>query len=681
MNILLSPPRLFALALIAAVAIGLGYLRFAPEPGRPAVPPGAHAGDLTLKPCTYPTEAGAYAAACGTLVVPENRANPASRLIALPVTRINAASPAPGTPLFYLEGGPGITNTKFPQASRFAGDRDVVLVGYRGVDGSVRLDCPEVNAALKRSTDFLGEKSFRAYGDAFRACAQRLQGEGVDLASYGLVQQVDDLEAARIALGYDRIDLLSQSAGTRTALIYAWRFPERIHRSVMIGVNPPGHFLWDPSTMDEQIGRYAELCAKESSCRRRTDDLAASMQRTAADLPARWLFLPIKTSNVRVFSFFGLMESTAEEAPLNAPTTLDAWLAAEEGDASGFWLLSFLGDAFPIPFVWGQYAAAGRLDAQAARDYFATRGQERNNLGWVGSAFAWGGGRMADGWPAAADDDAYRRMRTSTVETLLIGGALDTSTPPQVATQELLPYLPNGRQVVLAGIGHTASFFAEQPDAGTRLITTYLDSGRVDDSLYTPLRVDFTPETTLTMLAKVLLGTMVAVACVALLSLLCMAVRVWRRRPFGTKAGAALRSALPVVLGLGGWFFGMLVVLVSLPSVRVDDMRLAVLAIGLPVGVGIVLAWLDPSGRRTRGAAGAVLAVGSALAGAWLGFHATEGMLAVLTTIAGAIAAANLALIVLDSASIRAAQRTNQAPPAVPAERAADAQRRVAPHA
>ena len=55
---------------------------------------------------------------------------------------------------------------KFDKASRFADKHDVVLVGYRGVDGSVRLDCPEVESALKHSTDLLGEKSFRAYGDA-----------------------------------------------------------------------------------------------------------------------------------------------------------------------------------------------------------------------------------------------------------------------------------------------------------------------------------------------------------------------------------------------------------------------------------------------------------------------------------------------------------------------------------
>jgi pimeloyl-ACP methyl ester carboxylesterase len=219
----------------------------------------------------------------------------------------------------------------WPQASRFTDDHDVVLVGYRGVDGSVRLDCPEVESALKHSTDFLGEESFGAYADGYRACADRFTDAGIDLAGYGLVQQVDDMEAARVALGYDRINLLSESAGTRTALIYSWRYPESIHRSVMVGVNPPGNFLWDPQT-DEQIGRYADLCSKDTSCSSRTDDLAASMRRTGGDMPDRWLFLPIQASSVRIYSFNGLLESTSA-----APMTLDSWLSAAEGDASGFW--------------------------------------------------------------------------------------------------------------------------------------------------------------------------------------------------------------------------------------------------------------------------------------------------------------------------------------------------------
>jgi hypothetical protein len=92
------------------------------------VPAGAHAGQLTLKNCTYNTEKGAYAADCGTLVVPENRADPHSRLIALPVIRIRAHSAHPGAAIFRLQGGPGITNMVFPDASRFTANHDVVLI-------------------------------------------------------------------------------------------------------------------------------------------------------------------------------------------------------------------------------------------------------------------------------------------------------------------------------------------------------------------------------------------------------------------------------------------------------------------------------------------------------------------------------------------------------------------------
>ncbi len=103
----------------------------------------------------------------------------------------------------------------FPQASRLAAQHDVVMVGYRGVDGSSVLNCPEVTAALENSADYLGKASLSAYSQAFASCAKRLERSGVDLAGYTLAEQADDIEAARVALGYKRIDLLSESAGTR----------------------------------------------------------------------------------------------------------------------------------------------------------------------------------------------------------------------------------------------------------------------------------------------------------------------------------------------------------------------------------------------------------------------------------------------------------------------------------
>jgi uncharacterized membrane protein YdfJ with MMPL/SSD domain/pimeloyl-ACP methyl ester carboxylesterase len=647
----LTPGRIVALVLLAVGALGLAYLRLTPDAGSVTVPTGAHAGQLILKSCSYGTEKGSYAADCGTLVVPENRADPQSRLIAVPVKRIRARSAHPAEPIFRLEGGPGITNMQFSKASRFADKHDVVLVGYRGVDGSVKLDCPEVESALKHSTDLLGEKTFRAFAGGFRSCAERLEDDGVDLAGYGLAQQVDDLEAARRAFGYGRIDLLSESAGTRTAQIYAWRYPKSIHRSVMIGVNPPGHFLWDAKTTDGQIARYAALCSQDESCSKRTDDLAALMRKAATHMPDRFWFLPIKKGNVRAGSLFALFETTSDSAPLSAPMTLDSWLSAAEGDPSGFWFLSLAADLFyPGSFVWGQYAAAGRVDAQAVRDYFASDRRRPDSIGDAATAFVWGDGRLADAWPATVDESKYRRVRTSKVETLLISGALDFSTPPQVATKELLPYLQNGHQVVLPGFGHSTSFWVQQPEAGTRLVNTFFDTRRVDDSLYTPQKVDFTPEVTDTALGKGIAGTMIGLAALTVLSLLLMARRVRKRGRFGRKASVTLRSLYPIVLGLGGWFLGVLIVITTMPGVPLDDEVLAALSVGLPVGIGVYFAWVNRDWSAHTKTTAFAAVVGGAVGGAWLGFNATEGLPALITTIVGAAVGGNLILLALDIA-------------------------------
>ena len=262
--------RIVALVVIGVMLFGLTYIGFAPGDAAVSVPQGAHAGQLTMHPCTYSTEKGAYRADCGTLVVPENRADPRSRLIALPVTRILARSSHPLAPIFHLNGGPGITNMTFPQANRLAAQHDVVMVGYRGVDGSSVLNCPEVTAALQNSADYLAKASLSAYSKAFASCAQRLERSGVDLAGYTLAEQADDIEAARVALGYQRIDLLSESAGTRLAMIYQWRYPNSVDRSVMVGVNPPGNFIYSGAEIDQGIERYSALCAKQPACRART---------------------------------------------------------------------------------------------------------------------------------------------------------------------------------------------------------------------------------------------------------------------------------------------------------------------------------------------------------------------------------------------------------------------------
>jgi pimeloyl-ACP methyl ester carboxylesterase len=182
------------------------------------LPEGARAGDLVMEPCAFETKTTEYEADCGTLVVPENRAKTSSRLIALPVTRVRAASDSPAGPIFWLEGGPGVSNMRFTPPDWLLADHDVVLVGYRGADGSSVLHCPEVNQAITGvGDDALSAESLDHIADAMGRCAERLQGEGVDLAGYNIAEVVEDMESARSGLGYGRVSLLSESYGTRVA--------------------------------------------------------------------------------------------------------------------------------------------------------------------------------------------------------------------------------------------------------------------------------------------------------------------------------------------------------------------------------------------------------------------------------------------------------------------------------
>ena len=647
-----TPARIVALVVIGLVVLALGYVHVASGDDSVSVPSGAKAGELVLHDCDYATEDGSYAAACGTLVVPENRHKADSRLIALPVTRIRATSENPGAPIFRLQGGPGITNMTFPAASRYAEKHDVVLVGYRGVDGSSRLDCPEVTSAREQARGFLTEKAMRADAAAYKECANRLQDDGVDLAGYTLPQRVDDLDAARKALGYERVDLLSESAGTRTALIYAWRYPQRIHRSVMIGVNPPGHFLWDAKTTGEQIERYAALCAKDSSCRSWTPDLGASIHSAYAHMPDHWWFLPIRKGNVRLGAFWGLMHTTTDGAgPLNGPWTIDTLLAADEGDGSGAWLMSLMTQAiFPRIQVWGDVAAVGRADAAHARRFFATHADRGSVIGSPGTDFLMAGGRLYDSWPASPDENQYTRVQDSNVETLLIGGRLDFATPPQNGTRELLPHLSKGHEVVLPDIGHSDDFWTYQTPASNRLINTFLDSGRVDASLYTRTPVDFTPVLSHGSIAEIVLGAMLGLAALTVLSLVWMALRVRWRGPFGRKSSVVLRAVYPLVLGLGGFLLGLLIVLATNVGVALTDELVVALSVGLPIGVGVYLAWANRD-SATPTNTGFAAAAGGALIGAWLGFNVTSagfGYLAPFVAIVGATAGANIALLGLD---------------------------------
>ncbi|GIE77121.1 hypothetical protein Aph02nite_30710 [Actinoplanes philippinensis] len=626
--------RIITIGLLGFVLAGLGLLSL-----RPAETFEVPTGAFRLRDCDYAVESGTVAADCGTIVVPENRRNPASATIALPVIRIRAAGPVTGAPIFRLNGGPGATNLEFPQAGRLLDGHDVVLVGYRGVDGSRRLDCPEVEHSLSTSADLGGAAGLRAATAAFGACARRLTGDGVDLTGYSIAQRVDDLEAAREALGYRRINLLSSSAGTRTAMIYAWRHPASLERSAMISVNPPGHFVWDPEITDRQLGRYAQLCRADAECSGRTPELTDALRKATADVPDRWGPLRIKDGNVRIAGMYGMFLNGPGAAPLNAPTLIDAYLS---GDPAALWALSVIGDlVLPTSFVWGEFASFGMIDAPAAEKYYAGGGDHGSILRGQATDLLWGGpGGFFTSWPDSPDNAPYRTVQPSDVETLLIGGSVDFSTPAELATRELLPALSRGRQVVLPELGHTGDFWEHQPDAGKQLLTTFYDTGRVDDGQFRPRAVDFSPQVTMSALGRYLFGIVGGLAVLTVVLLAAMLLRAGRRGGFRPRTGLWLRILTPALFGVGGWCCAILLVWTVGPAAFIGSAAVAVPSAGVAVGLSTYAA----GARRLRPLplAGTVAA---AVVGAALGYGALPGPAALATTLLGAAVAANLALL------------------------------------
>ena len=523
------PPINFALAAAATILIGCGS-DHEPAP-RPQPPEGAIAGDLVIESCVHVVNEVEYAAECGTLIVPENRADSDSRVIALPVIRIPASGAEPAEPIFWLGGGPGSSNLGYRRIEWFHEHHDIVLVGYRGIDGSVHLGCPEIGEAMASGLPMMSRESMKMQRDAAAACAERLTADGIDLDGYTVLEVVDDIEAVRRALGYDRINLESGSYGTRLAQIYTWRYPESVHRNAMVAVNPPGRFWWDWAILEQQILRYSKLCAEDAYCSSRTSDLAASIQQALDNMPKRWLVFPIDRDAVLFATFMGLYSTGG------AATTFDIWLAAADGDYSGMALVTAaMGSMLPKGYAWGESASkalSADYDFDPAADYVAEVTPGPYLLGSPASIMGWA---AAGSWPANKIPDEYRTVRPSSVETLMLSGTLDVSTPAENARNQLLPFLENGVQVVLAEFAHTGDLYYLQPEATRHLLATFFSTGVVDSSHFNTNVVNFEPSWGMPLIAKLVVGGAALALVVigfSLLVIVRLVMRIARRRERG----------------------------------------------------------------------------------------------------------------------------------------------------
>jgi pimeloyl-ACP methyl ester carboxylesterase len=251
--------RAVVTAFAVAVGVALSGCASAPraEPAALRAP--------ALRPCRVPEVKEELL--CATVDVPEDRARPMARRLGLHVVVVpSRAGPegARGTPLFELQGGPGVAAAT--AAPYYAGELarvrelgDVVLVDQRGTGDSAPLVCPELDDAPPTAPLYPAA--------AVARCRASLEGHA-DLRRYGTADAVQDLEDVRAALGYERINLTGLSYGTRVAQAYLRAYPERTRAVVLDGVVPMDAKL--PSEHATNAARVLteviDACAREPPC-------------------------------------------------------------------------------------------------------------------------------------------------------------------------------------------------------------------------------------------------------------------------------------------------------------------------------------------------------------------------------------------------------------------------------
>jgi pimeloyl-ACP methyl ester carboxylesterase len=453
---------------------------------------GAQSGEMLIKTGIFQIGAEQYDADYCTMVVPENRNSSDSRLINLPVVRIRSKNNEPKEPVFLLTGGPGASNIWERPPSWLLEHHDLVMVGYRGYDGSVFLECPEVAEAVQVVVDPLSNENIKKLGIALNKAYERFRSEGVDIDGYTMVEVVDDIDNARDKLGYGKANLYSFSYGTRIAYIYGLKYPDSIHRSFMYCINPPGGSVWEPDIVDSQLRYYSELWKKSPKAVSRTPDLLATIQNVLGELPKNFGGVNIDPGKVKIMSFLQLSHVGS------AAMVFDAFVAAGNGDYSGLAFLSASYDMM-MPNIWNRNWGEGcskavSSDYDPERDYMSEMMPKGSIFGSPVSKMLWGALQYG-GWPIKPIPAKYRTLQHSDVQTLMVNGNVDFSTPLENA-QKLLPYLRNGKLVILKEMGHAGDVSGMQAEAFQHMAKTFYLTGEVDDSRFRYQPVNFTPAKT-----------------------------------------------------------------------------------------------------------------------------------------------------------------------------------------
>lgn len=222
---------------------------------------------------------------CGAIQVPENPNKPDGRQIAihyaiLPAIKNGHEKQA----LLAIAGGPGqsaIENAAgFNQMlSKVRQNRDILLIDQRGTGQSNPLQCEEIGDVFAYDDQQVDLKA------ETKKCLDKISADGTDVTQYGSVKALNDFEAVRKHLGYDKLHLYGISYGSRMAQLYMRHFPEPLLTVTLDGVVPMQQSVLAIGTA---IDRAHEIllkdCATSPSCQQTFPDLSDDFARLDAKL-------------------------------------------------------------------------------------------------------------------------------------------------------------------------------------------------------------------------------------------------------------------------------------------------------------------------------------------------------------------------------------------------------------
>jgi pimeloyl-ACP methyl ester carboxylesterase len=390
----------------------------------------------------------------GTYDVYEDREAGEGRVIGLHVVVLPATGPAPkADPVVLLAGGPGQAATTF--AGRAAGswmraERDILMVDQRGTGRSNPLFCP-------RSDEEENPQAYLEPGfdpDRMRACLEALR-ERADLTLYSTPIAADDLAEVCATLGYERVNLIGGSYGTRAALITMQRHPEMIRTAILKGVAPTGlkNPLFHARGAQDALEGVFRTCAEDPACQAAFPNLRADFAETLERLEEAPAEVTLQDGTGEELTLRMSRDAFAEalrvmlyysNSARRVPLLLDR---AHDGDFKSFVQQSYSSNrgirdilAFGMLLCVTCPEDVARITDDEVLE--ATAGT------FLGDRRVRNQRAICSYWPLAELPADYTDPVTCPAPTLVVSGLFDPVTPPRFGA-EAARHLPNAVHVVV----------------------------------------------------------------------------------------------------------------------------------------------------------------------------------------------------------------------------------------